>query len=83
MPRTGEDERDSVTEHFSGSPFHGAVDPQGAATDGRSADVIEGVLTSIADLDGRPVSEHVTVFEEAHDRLRDALARAGDDNGRT
>lgn len=46
-------------------------------------DVIEGVLTSIADLDGRPVSEHVTVFEEAHDRLRDALARAGDDHRAT
>ena len=46
-------------------------------------DVIEGVLISIADLDGRPVMEHVTVFEEAHDRLRDALARAGDDHRAT
>jgi hypothetical protein len=72
-----------VTEHFSESPFHGAVDPQGAETDGPSADVIEDVLTSIADLAGRPVSEHVTVFEEAHDRLRDALARAGDDSRRS
>jgi hypothetical protein len=46
-------------------------------------DAIEGVLASIADLDGRPVSEHVTVFEEAHDRLRDALARAGDNHRAT
>jgi hypothetical protein len=72
-----------VTEHFSESAVDRAVDPQGAATDRASADVIEGVLTSIADLDGRPVSEHVTVFEDAHDRLRDALARAGDDSRRT
>ena len=72
-----------MTEHFSESPFHGAVDPQAAAPDRPSVDAIEGVLTSMADLDGRPVSEHVAVFEEAHDRLRDALARAGDDNGAT
>jgi hypothetical protein len=33
----------------------------------------------MAGLDGRPVSEHVAVFEAAHDRLRSALAHAGDD----
>jgi hypothetical protein len=37
------------------------------------------VLASLADLDGRPVAEHVSVFEDAHDRLRGALADAGND----
>lgn len=38
---------------------------------------VDEVLASLADLDERPVSEHVAVFERAHDRLRAALADAG------
>ena len=41
---------------------------------------VDEVLASVADLDGQPVSEHVAVFESAHDRLREALAHAGDDS---
>jgi sirohydrochlorin ferrochelatase len=41
---------------------------------------VDAVIDSLADLDGRPVGEHVAVFEVAHDRLRDALAEAGDDS---
>ena len=40
---------------------------------------VDAVLASLADLDGRPVAEHVSVFEDAHDRLRTALADAGND----
>ena len=36
------------------------------------ADVDE-VIRSVKDLDGRPVEEHVGVFESAHERLRRAL----------
>jgi hypothetical protein len=43
-------------------------------------EVVDDVVASLADLDSRPVAEHVTVFEEAHDRLRNALAHAGDDS---
>lgn len=72
-----------MTEDFSESPFQSGVDLQGARPEGSSADVIDAVLGSMADLERRPVSEHVHVFEEAHDRLRDALARAGEDNRAT
>ncbi len=34
---------------------------------------VDQVLDSVDDLEGRPVDEHVTVFENAHDRLRSAL----------
>jgi hypothetical protein len=40
---------------------------------------VDDVLASLADLEGRPVGEHVAVFEAAHDRLRGALADAGSD----
>jgi hypothetical protein len=42
--------------------------------------VVDDVVASMTLLDGQPVAEHVTVFEEAHDRLREALAHAGDDS---
>jgi hypothetical protein len=38
---------------------------------------VDEVLAGLDDLDSRPVSEHVAVFESAHDRLRGALADAG------
>lgn len=41
--------------------------------------MVDSVLESLDRLDGVPVSEHVAVFESAHDRLRAALADAGDD----
>jgi hypothetical protein len=40
---------------------------------------VDAVVASLDDLDGRPVAEHVVVFESAHDRLRSALAEAGND----
>lgn len=40
---------------------------------------VDEVLRSLDDLESRPVDEHVSAFEEAHDRLRRALSDAGDD----
>lgn len=40
--------------------------------------VVDEVLADLRDLGERPVAEHVEVFESAHERLRDALAGAGD-----
>ncbi|CAA9373648.1 MAG: hypothetical protein AVDCRST_MAG60-290 [uncultured Nocardioides sp.] len=43
--------------------------------DGRGVEssVVAEVLASIESIDTRPVAEHVTVFEHAHERLRRAL----------
>lgn len=47
-----------------------------APTTGLSS--VDDVLVSVQDLDGRPVEDHVAVFEQAHERLRRALdARHG------
>jgi hypothetical protein len=40
---------------------------------------VDEVLRSLDDLESRPVDEHVSAFEEAHERLRRALSDAGDD----
>ncbi len=50
----------------------------GSAGDGWEAPAtgvaaVDDVLASVQGLDGRPVEEHVAVFEQAHDRLRRAL----------
>jgi hypothetical protein len=44
-------------------------------------DAVDEVLGSLERLDGRPVAEHVAVFEAAHEGLRVALADAGDRPG--
>lgn len=41
---------------------------------------VDEVLRSLDQLGGRPVDEHVAVFEQAHDRLRQALSGATDDD---
>ena len=51
-----------------------AVEPTGNAA-------VDEVLASLEQLDGAPVSEHVPVFEAAHERLRAALSDAGDAAG--
>jgi len=54
--------------------------PTAQQTPATGDDRVDAVLSSLSDLGDRPVSEHVAVFESAHDRLRDALARAGDES---
>lgn len=34
---------------------------------------VDDVLTTVDDLDGRPLEDHAEVFEQAHQRLRRAL----------
>ena len=43
-------------------------------------DDVDRVVASLDGLDERPVSEHVAVFESAHDTLRNELADAGNDS---
>ena len=40
--------------------------------------LVDEVLDSLDRLDGRPVEEHVPVFEAAHEKLRRALSEAAD-----
>lgn len=40
--------------------------------------VVDEVLRSMQGLQDRPVEEHVAIFEAAHEKLRAALANAGD-----
>jgi hypothetical protein len=40
---------------------------------------VDQVLAALPGLDAAPVAEHVTVFEQAHDRLRAALGDTGGD----
>lgn len=40
---------------------------------------VDAVLDSLDSLEDAPVSEHVPVFEAAHERLRATLADAGND----
>jgi hypothetical protein len=41
-------------------------------------DAVDSVVASLSALEDRPVAEHVTVFEQAHESLRRALADAGE-----
>jgi hypothetical protein len=68
-------EETSVSEHLpeQAAPVAGTQD---TVATGHAA--VDAVVASLAGLDGRPVEEHVAVFEAAHDRLRAALAHAGD-----
>ena len=53
--------------------------PQQSGPDPTGHTDVDAVVASLEELDGRPVGEHVAVFESAHDRLRAALADAGND----
>ncbi len=57
-----------------------AVEPAPAAVSVASTGhpAVDEVLASLARLDDRPAADHVEVFESAHERLRAALADAGD-----
>ena len=55
------------TEHLDGP----SLDPDGQVRTGNVA--VDAVLASLEGLEDRPVSEHVEVFEHAHEQLRRAL----------
>jgi hypothetical protein len=54
-------------------------DQSQAESTGTGHPEVDAVVASLGELDGRPVSEHVQVFETAHERLRGALSDAADD----
>ena len=61
-------------EPATGAEFEDAGNPAGTGnTD------VDAVVESLAALDDLPVSEHVAVFEQAHESLRRTLAGAGRD----
>ena len=53
-----------------------ALTPEPAERTGNP--LVDEVLDSLDRLDGRPVDEHVTVFEAAHEKLRRVLSEAAD-----
>lgn len=71
VPRT-----DTDTDGGTGSPDLGAVAPSHPEHTGNP--VVDSVLDSLEELDRLPPSEHVAVFEAAHERLRAALSDAGE-----
>jgi hypothetical protein len=67
-----------VSEHFTDAQVdHADVTHD---VDGTGHDDVDRVMASLDGLEERPVSEHVAVFESAHDTLRNALADAGNDS---
>ncbi len=58
-----------------------ADDPAGGHASGTGHPQVDAVVASTEGLEDRPVAEHVEVFESAHERLRAALADAGDPPG--
>lgn len=62
----------------------GPVEPAGSSAGSSTGSStgnsrVDAVLESLGRLDDTPVTEHVAVFESAHENLRSALAGAGDD----
>lgn len=58
---------------FDDASDNGAGQGDGWEAPSTGVAAVDDVLASVQGLDGRPVEEHVAVFEQAHDRLRRAL----------
>lgn len=72
-------ETDQGQSHHQGhAEAHEPIDAA-AGTERTGNPAVDSVLDSLDHLDGRPVAEHVAVFEAAHDKLRSALSDAGND----
>jgi len=56
-------------------PDFPAAPPPGPTGDPR----VDAALACLAELGGRPVSEHVELYEDVHRRLQELLASAGQD----
>lgn len=69
-----------MTQHLDGDgeAVNEQLDPTPqAAPETTGHPVVDDVLRTMQELQGRPVEEHVAVFEAAHEKLRSALADAG------
>lgn len=69
---------DDASAEVDGAPAYGERPARAVEATGHPA--VDEVLRSLDELDGRPVDEHVAIFEQAHDRLRQALSGATDDD---
>jgi hypothetical protein len=75
LPDTGLPDTDLPDAPVAGEPVDtGAAHPTGDA-------VVDAVLRTLDELPTVPVSEHVAIYEAAHDRLRDALTDGADPTG--
>ena len=50
-----------------------APEEHGSEPGATGVTAVDDVLAAVEALDGRPVEDHVAVFEQAHERLRRAL----------
>lgn len=57
------------------APGFPAVPPPGPTGDPR----VDAAVARLGELGGRPVAEHVEIFEDVHQRLQELLAAAGQD----
>lgn len=78
MSETSGEELDSA--HGGPGQTVGGDDGEQRAYEPTGNPTVDSVLESLARLDGTPAAEHVSVFESAHERLREALADAGNDD---
>ncbi len=67
-----------MTEEFEQQAPEEATAPATAAVAATGNRAVDDVLASLDQLDDAPVSEHVAVFESAHEQLRAALTDAGE-----
>lgn len=70
---SGETREQESGQQESGQQTQGGCEPTGNPT-------VDSVLESLERLHHQPASEHVAVFESAHEKLRGALADAGSDD---
>ncbi len=54
------------------------VEPAAASAPRTGSPAVDGVIDAVAALDDQSLSEHVQVFEQAHDLLRRALDSTAD-----
>ncbi|TDD58061.1 hypothetical protein E1293_47175, partial [Actinomadura darangshiensis] len=66
---------DEAAERMPQEPEVPAVPPPDPTGDPR----VDAAVARLGELGGRPVSEHVEVFEDVHQRLQELLASAGQD----
>lgn len=79
-PPTDAGEVEAAADDAASDAAGSSYDDGGArAVESTGHPAVDEVLRSLDELDGRPVDEHVAVFEQAHERLRQALSGATDD----
>ncbi len=73
---TVSDDQPDALDPEHGDPEHG--DPEHGDPEPTGDEAVDAVVASLRGLDDVPVSEHVAVFERAHESLRQVLSGAGE-----